>query len=200
MSENLELTKVDGTIERKRNTTAEMNRSQVIQQLSSLVLVDESTNFIEKQQMINEHSLLLHQHHQLTTSELENKIQFLSRLIMMGSHYLKKVQESVIVLRRDQSQLLERVHGHDVQVGELVGNIELLKDELASDLSRIERLEAQNRDSNVMKYTLYLIFAYLAWRRRYKSIGTLATVFAIVAQRNQIPSIVKSLVYKRVSP
>eukprot|EP00835_Amoeboradix_gromovi_P000050 NODE_1_length_95616_cov_0.657642.p50 type:complete len:220 gc:universal NODE_1_length_95616_cov_0.657642:50453-49794(-) len=188
-------------IERNSSSTTDLDLhpASVIQQLSSLVLVDANTNFIEKQQLINEHSLSLHRHHQLTNFELENKIQFLSRLIMMGAHYVKKVQSTVINLRRDHHVLLEQVRQHESHLNDLHGNIENLKETVQSDISRIEQLEAQNSSSNVMRYTLYFVLAYLSIRKRYRSICTLASVYALISKRSELKEITRSIIIKRMS-
>ena len=195
--QELDLATITSSIEKKRSSSSEIHPSQVIRQLSSLVnLSDDSSNFIEKQQLINEHSLMLHQHHQLTNSELESKIHFLSRLIAIGAFYIKKVQETVISLKRDQSVLTQRINEHDNQVGLLNENIHLLKTELANDLTRIEKLEASSTTGNAMRYTLYIIISYLILRRKFKSIASVATIYSIIGQREQMKDVLKSLLYK----
>ena len=172
------------------------NSAQVIHQLTSLVLSDGSNSFIENQRLINEQSLRLHQHHHLTNSELQNRIQFLSRLIQIGAQYVKKVQESVVSLRRDHAVVSERLNDQVHKIQAMEDNIHHMKNDLKNDLDRIEKLEHLNKNSVLFKYAIYIMTAYLFLRRKYKSLGAIAALYSMLSQKEVVLEMIKTNLLK----
>eukprot|EP00834_Sanchytrium_tribonematis_P000050 NODE_2_length_91304_cov_0.692462.p50 type:complete len:193 gc:universal NODE_2_length_91304_cov_0.692462:81856-82434(+) len=172
------------------------SKSLVISKLTNLVLSDQSTDFIEKQKKINEFSLELHHQQQTDTALLHHRIHFLTRIIMVGAHYVKKMQETVVILKKDQVQLSERVEKHDSEVNQLNHNIDQLRDQMTNELGRIEKLEASFRIANISKYLLYVIISYLILRRKYKSLGSLAAFYGLLNQKDLIVNSLKDKILK----